>query len=68
MFHSSKVVNCNKVRHSKEKSDNKGTGDGKRVRDHTEKVRKKNGKEEVKQDSKVLLFANVKVLFYDRAY
>lgn len=52
--------------HSKEEGYDKRTRNSKGVRDHTEQVSKKNRKEKVKQDNEVLLFADIKILLYNR--
>jgi hypothetical protein len=68
VFNSSKVINRYKMSHGKEKSYNERTGNSERVRNHTKKVGKQDCKEKIKEYNEVLLFADVEVLFCDRAY
>ena len=68
MLNSSQVVNSHKVRHSKEKSNYKRTGDSEGVGDHTKQVREQNSEEKIKQHNEVLLLADVKGFFNDRAH
>jgi hypothetical protein len=55
----SNVVNSYEVRHSKEESDNERACYCERVGDHTNHISDKESKEQVEQNSKVLLFANI---------
>ena len=61
------MIDRNKVHHRKEESYNERAGNCEGEWDHTYKISKQNGKEKVEQYSEVLLFANVKIFFNNRA-